>query len=360
VLGSLTRLSTVPLQVIPIGLENDLLKGFLVVLALCVVLWGFKRYRTTFSRVEFGISVLIAVGLIITALFPTLLSAIGNLLQIENSFLVAILLSNSLFILLILFLAKLIRENSTAINELNREIARQQAGETADGKRMIYVVIPAYNEGESIGSVVDGLPRRIGTHSIEPLVVSDGSTDDTVSKLAAIDGTVVEYPVNQGQGTALKTGFEIALERGADVVVTMDGDGQHPPDQLPTLVTPILNDESDFVIGSRFKGVDETENGLVRSGGIRAFTSLINALLKEDFTDCTSGFRAIRGTVLRELQMTEDQFSAPELIIEAKKAGYRITEVPVTIRERASGSSKKPKFGYAYGLVRTIFVTWLR
>jgi len=114
------------------------------------------------------------------------------------------------------------------------------------------------------------------------------------------------------------------------------------------------------VMGSRYLGVDRSGNGTVRETGIQFFTRLINLLTKSDITDCTNGFRAIRGSRLEELTLTEERFSAPELIIEARKHGLRIKEIPITIEEREGGETKKPQLGYALGLSRTIFATWIR
>jgi len=87
---------------------------------------------------------------------------------------------------------------------------------------------------------------------------------------------------------------------------------------------------------------------------------LINVLTKSEITDCTNGYRAIRGSELEKLSLTEERFSAPELIIEARKNGLRLQELPVTIEERQAGETKKPKLGYAFGLTRTILTTWIR
>jgi len=87
---------------------------------------------------------------------------------------------------------------------------------------------------------------------------------------------------------------------------------------------------------------------------------LINRLTKSSITDCTNGYRAIRGSEIGNLTLTEERFSAPELIIEARKNAMRIKEVPIVIQKREAGETKKPQFGYALGLTRTIFVTWIR
>lgn len=195
---------------------------------------------------------------------------------------------------------------------------------------------------------------------MKPVVVSDGSADKTVEK-ARYNGTVVvDHPINQGQGGALKTGFEIARENDAGIVVTMDADGQHPAEELDHLVSPIIDGDADYVMGSRYKGDDRSRNGVLRQIGIRFFTVVINTLTKSDITDCTNGFRAIRGSDLENLTLTEEQFSAPELIIEARKNGLTVEEIPVVIEERQAGGTKKPKMGYALGLMRTIFGTWIR
>jgi len=140
----------------------------------------------------------------------------------------------------------------------------------------------------------------------------------------------------------------------------MDADGQHRAADLEALVEPIVEGRADYVLGSRYLGEDDSGNSSTRRVGIRAFTAFINLVSKAGITDCTNGFRAIRGSRLGELTLTEERFSAPELIIEARKNGLRIEEVPITVRSRAAGETKKPQLGYALGLTRTILVTAVR
>jgi glycosyltransferase involved in cell wall biosynthesis len=241
-----------------------------------------------------------------------------------------------------------------------RKLSVSQTSRTDGGAKTIQVIIPAYNEAETIGTVLEELPSSLFGYDVVPLVVSDGSADGTAREAKEEGSMVVEHAINQGQGGALKTGFEIAERNGASIVVTMDADGQHPPDELEQLVAPIVNDEADFVMGSRYKGTNRSGNGAVRHAGVRTFTWLINRLTKSDITDCTNGFRAIRGSDLSKMTLTEERFNAPELIIEAKKNGLRIREIPITVDERESGESKKPQLGYALGLTRAILVTWIR
>jgi len=337
-----------------------LVDTLLLLLALVTLVWGVRRYRTRFVRTDLYVALTFSLGLALMVFVPTIYDWLGNVLDIQSRVVTISLFANAALLLFSLYIMSLIRKTRSTLAELTRTISIEQAPRTDGGQDTAMVVIPAYNEERTIRSVVTSLPDAICGHQIVSLVVSDGSADDTARR-AEIDGTlVVEHPVNQGQGGALKTGFEIATEYGADVVVTMDADGQHPASELERLVRPIVDDEADFVIGSRYEGNDYTDNSTVRRAGIWAFTHLINVLTKSDITDCTNGFRAIRGGAIGDLTLTEERFSAPELIIEARKHGLRIREIPITVAERQAGETKKPQLSYALGLARTILVTWVR
>lgn len=344
------------------GLDSVELTGVLVALAVCVLLWGFERYRTNFSKSEFLVSILLAAGVFSVAVFPNVFDQLGALVHIDRRPLAISLITNITLAGLVLVLFARTRANQQSLSTLTRNLAVEQASavEASSEQPTVYVVIPAYNEAESIQSVVESLPNTIEGYDLQPLVVSDGSTDATVERTATTDALVVNHPINQGQGGALRTGFTIAQENGADIIVTMDADGQHPVEELSNLVAPIINNEADYVVGSRYTGVDDSGNGATRQIGIRVFTFLINVMTKAQITDCTNGYRAIRSERLCEMTLSEERFSAPELLIEARKNDLRIEEVPITIAKRAAGTTKKPKLGYALGLTRTIFVTWLR
>ena len=349
-----------PLAVLP-GLSNEALTLLFTAVAVLTLLWGFERYRTTFSKVEFGMAIAICLGLLTVAYAPGLYGTLAGVLNLDSRFILIQIFTNVTFLVLIFFLVSQLNTNQQTVSDLTRSLTVQQATGDADfDEQTLYVVIPAYNEADTIGDVLAHLPDEIHGHVVQAVVVSDGSDDPTRRAAEKYDAVVVEHPINQGQGGALKTGFDISRQHGADIVVTMDADGQHPVDQLGELVRPIVNGEADYVLGSRYRGEDNSGNSITRQGGIRTFTWLINRLAKTDITDCTNGFRAIRGSRLQELTLTEERFSAPELIIESRKNGLRIKEVPVTIHEREAGETKKPKLGYAVGLARTILVTWIR
>jgi len=313
-----------------------------------------------FVKTDFAFAIILSVGLLTLAWAPAVVDYIGSLLSIQQRLITLVVLINTSSLLAILYLTTLGRNNRGRINELTRKLSVNEAPKTDGGQPTIYIIIPAYNEADTIPSIIHSLPETIRGYKITPLVVSDGSADETAQRANVGDAIVVEHAINQGQGGALQTGFEIAESNGADIVVTMDADGQHPVEELTQIISPIINGEAEYVMGSRHLGTDDSDNSIVRQSGIQTFTMLINVLTKANITDCTNGYRAIHGEYLPEMTLTEERFSAPELIIEARKQGLRIKEVPITIEAREEGESKKPQLGYAFGLFRTIMTTWIR
>ena len=341
---------------------NVILTIAFVGLAIGAVCWGFNRYRTRFVKTDLLLGAGAATALLAIAFVPVVYDLIGNLLNIRKRYVTVSLLGNIALVACVFYLVSLVRTNRGRINDLTRSLSLEEADaiKTDGGGEVIGVVIPAYNEEATIQKVVESLPETIRGYLVMPIVVSDGSVDATARRARSDGVTVVEHHLNQGQGGALQTGFKIAMREEVSIVVTMDGDGQHPSDRLECMVSPIIDDEADYVMGSRHKGTDYSGNSALRKAGIQVFTRLINVLTKSEITDCTNGFRAIRGSELSKLTLTEERFSAPELIIEARKNGLRLKEVPVTIEERQAGQTKKPQLGYAIGLTRTILTTWIR
>lgn len=205
----------------------------------------------------------------------------------------------------------------------------------------VAIVMSALDEAESIAEVLADLPATVSGLTVVPVVVDDGSSDTTAEIAERAGAVVVRHPMNLGQGEGLRTGFATAEALGADVVVTMDADGQHDPAELTALVWPVVADEADYVQGSRFLGQYDDAGG-VRDLGIRFFTALINLVARTRITDCTNGYRAIRVRDLTRLDLVEDRFSASEILIQTAGAGLRMREVPVHIRSRHAGTSRKP------------------
>jgi glycosyltransferase involved in cell wall biosynthesis len=243
---------------------------------------------------------------------------------------------------------------------VDEALAGGAAPDRDDGPPLLAVVMAAYDEEGSIGPLLVSLPEEVCGLRVRPVVVDDGSTDRTAELARGAGALVGRHRRNLGQGDALRTGFAMAQRLGARVVVTMDADGQHDPSELPDLVGPIVAGDADYVQGSRFLGTYDDAGG-ARDLGIRGFTRLIRLLTRTGITDCTNGFRAIDGEALSRLQLVEDRFSASEILIQAAGRGLRIREVPVHIRSREVGSSKKPRgLRYASGFLGAIVRSWVR
>ena len=166
--------------------------------------------------------------------------------------------------------------------------------------------------------------------------------------------------MNLGHGVALRLGYELAIEHGAEYVVTLDADGQNDPKEIPALLEPVIAGEADFVIASRRLGVDQTSDQL-RKTGVLVFAAVINRLTGQKLTDTSNGFRALRIDVLKDVLLEQDQYQTAELIISAASRGWRIAERPTVWHPRTSGESKKGSnllYGPRYATV--IARTWLR
>jgi len=224
----------------------------------------------------------------------------------------------------------------------------------------ITLIIPALNEAESLDYLLPQMPQFVMGHELGLLVIDDGSVDETVEIVTKHGYSVVSNPINRGGGAALRLGFDIVDAAGASYIVTMDADGQHLPEEIERLVSPILKGDYDIVIGSRLLGKREKDN-IVRWVGIHIFNFIINLLAGTRITDCSNGFRAFRMSSLKKVLLVQDQFHTAELIIDAAKKGLRIGEAPVTVMRRYSGESKKGKnLSYGFNFSKTIIKAWFR
>src|SRR5438132_7808505 len=206
----------------------------------------------------------------------------------------------------------------------------------------IVAAIPAYNEGPTIGSVV----LKARQFASEVVVIDDGSTDDTANTAALAGAHVIRHPTNRGYGAAIKACLDHARESGADILVILDGDGQHRAELIPLVAAPVVKGEADVSIGSRFLNPQTSEAVPgYRKFGIGLITKLTNLGTHHNrkVRDAQSGFRAYSRAAIEAVDPLETNMGAStEILWEADRKGLRIVEVPIAIDYHASLSTRGP------------------
>jgi len=197
----------------------------------------------------------------------------------------------------------------------------------------VIVAIPCLNTKGFIEDVVSGAKKHVD----QVITVDDGSHDGTAEVASAAGALVISHSRNRGYGEAIKSCFRAARAGAADVLVTLDGDGQHNPDEIPRLLLPILQGEADMIIGSRFLS-DEASVPGYRRFGIRVITFLFNLGSRTKVSDAQSGFRSYHRNLFSDLVLAEKGMgSSIETLEKARLRGAIIREVPVTCRYSSSG-----------------------
>jgi glycosyltransferase involved in cell wall biosynthesis len=197
-------------------------------------------------------------------------------------------------------------------------------------KRLL-IVIPAFNKESSIAEVI----LKAKAFSPEVLVYDDGSSDNTADVAEQNGAIVIRNARNRGYGRALNTLFQTAVIMKVDLVITIDSDGQHDPEQIPRLLQPLIENKADIVIGSRFLTSDDKTNvPKYRSFGIKTITKFTQAACFDKITDATSGFRAYSLNSLSKLHLQENGMAiSTEILLKASEANLRIVEVPITTKK---------------------------
>ena len=211
----------------------------------------------------------------------------------------------------------------------------------------ILAIVPALNEVDNIGSVV----RNLITTSpwINVLVIDDGSTDATAEVARAHGAKVISLPVNLGIGGAVQTGFLYALKNHYDVALQVDGDGQHRAEEIRKLVDPVLLGEADVTIGSRFLEKTSYKSAWPRRLGIYLLSKTIQSVVRKNFTDPTSGFRAYNQKALKIVSAHySTDYPEPDSIVTLLKNRLRLIEISVEMDARLSGSSSITPFKSGY------------
>ena len=234
----------------------------------------------------------------------------------------------------------------------------------------VLIVIPAYNEESRLSNVLTGIKALYP--QMDLLVVDDGSKDGTSQIAEAHGAQCVIHPFNMGYGVALQTGYKYALKHNYDFLVQMDGDGQHDPSFIVSLLDTVKNEQADVVIGSRFLPISskssDTERyraSFARRIGMRVFGTIASLCVKQWVTDPTSGYQAMSNKVFYILAGEKFPVDYPDadVIIMLHRAGFRIKEVPVRMfpspENKSMHSGLKPLY-YIFKMLLSILVTLLR
>lgn len=203
----------------------------------------------------------------------------------------------------------------------------------------VLVIVPAFNEEKSLPHLLVLLKEE--TPFADVLVVNDGSRDRTGEVAASYPGVaVINLPCNLGIGGAVQTGFKYAARQGYRVALQVDGDGQHKPSEIKSLIEPIMRSEADMVIGSRFLSVQSFRSSFARRIGINIFALVNSWLIGQRITDNTSGFRAYSREAIAFLALHYPaDYPEPETVILLAKNGFKLHEIPVEMQERQGGTS---------------------
>ena len=197
----------------------------------------------------------------------------------------------------------------------------------------ICILIPAYNAQETLGSVL----RKVEPLKIDIIAVDDGSSDETKRISSEMGVHLLSHPVNLGKGAALRTGFQYILQKDYEVVITLDADGQHNPSEIPFLLRIFQNVKPDILIASR--AAEFGKMTFLRRFWNRLGVKAVARLCHSDITDSQSGFRLIRTSLLKEVNLSTSRFETElELLIKACKKGFSVLSIPINT-QKVDGTS---------------------
>ena len=215
----------------------------------------------------------------------------------------------------------------------------------------IIVLIPCYNEAENIITVINNLKSTKA--NADYVIINDSSTDNIVDLCIEKKFTFISLPVNLGIGGCMQTGYKYALDKGYDIAVQHDGDGQHDPSYIDEIVASIISNEADIVIGSRFLTNEGFQSSTTRRIGIRFISFLINLFTGVKVKDVTSGYRAVNKDFIKVFANHYSQdYPEAEAIMEAAMLNARIIEKPVIMNKRLAGKSSIGFWGSVYYMVK--------
>lgn len=220
------------------------------------------------------------------------------------------------------------------------------------------IIIPAYNEEQSLPAVIDDLRRHIPGGDI--LVVDDGSRDRTAAAARSAGVRVASLPFNLGIGAAMQTGYRYARQKGYDIAIQFDGDGQHMAEEIAILLEKLGKGGADIVVGSRFLKKGDYRPSFFRKIGIWVFSTVLSSILGMPVTDTTSGFRAANRRVIEFFAGNyPEDYPEVESLVLLHRAGMAIAEAPVRMRDRTGGRSSITPIRSAYYMVKVLLAVFI-
>ncbi|WP_411346868.1 glycosyltransferase family 2 protein [Paenibacillus sp. WLX1005] len=218
--------------------------------------------------------------------------------------------------------------------------------------KKILIIVPAYNEENNLEALVKSI-RILNNPNIHYIIINDCSKDKTAFICKQLDIPVINLPCNLGIGGAVQTGYKYAYENGFDIAIQVDGDGQHNPIYIASLIEPLLKEQADLVIGSRYIEKQGFQSTVLRRVGISYFSKLLLTLTGQRITDPTSGFRACNRKVIELFAKRYPvDYPEPESIMYLKRNAFRIAEIPVVMEHRASGTSSITALKSVYYMIK--------
>ncbi len=342
----------------------DRIQFFAILFSLFIFFFIFNLVKKRRMKEEYSLLwFIMSLFLIYMSIDRYAIDRLGSLVGVAYPPSVLMLMTTGFTFLMLIHLSIVITRLSDQNKELIQELGLDRLGK-ASKRSDLLIVVPAYNEAQSIGLVIEDL-RKMDLE-MDILVVNDGSADST-SAVARATGKalVVDLPKNLGIGGAVQTGFKYAARNGYRLAIQFDGDGQHLAEEIPKLLARLEQGGVNMVIGSRFQqkhaGYRST---FIRRLGIRLFEGLNSVLIGQRITDNTSGFRAYDRQAIEFLSIHYPvDYPEPETIILLGRNHFKISEVSAEMRERQGGGSSIAGLKGAYYMIKVILavlMTFLR
>lgn len=224
--------------------------------------------------------------------------------------------------------------------------------------KKILIIIPAYNEENTIGRVIEKTQQTIPFADI--LVVNDGSFDSTSAISKQRGAKVLDLPYNLGIGAAMQTGYKFAYKMGYDITVQCDADGQHRPAQIKKLIDTLVNDEVDVVLGSRYLETRRFKSSVFRRLGMLIFSKVLSIIVGQRLTDTTSGFRAVNREVIESFATYyPDDYPEPEALVLLHREGFTVKEISVNMNSRKEGNSSITVWRSVYYMTKVLLAIFI-